>query len=364
MPLETLAVLSGEGGKKKVRIGYCSRCGYVGYRDRPDEAWIAEFYSSVWDRAGDGKKQKSDRRIARVKRGDLGRKNDTVRMIETVTSDRNRQVLEIGCGYGESLGFLKRAGFARLMGIEYSPRRAEIAAQISGSEVLTGSFESPDVRTVLAQSAPFGIIFSHHTLEHVYDPAVFVEHAAHLQGEGDYLVLSVPNVLGESSMTILTFLPHLHSFSPMAFDRLLARFGYKIKDRSFTSDRVLNVIAQKTAYIPPPAPAAAPGVIASALREKIAGGLGLDRPQRSGVRRLWWYKKADIGGQMAFFGNTLLEAAHYALASRVINRRFKDNVPDQSMLSFLIADYDQSVASGERTMFEIEFDGPITLLYK
>ena len=363
--LAVLAILCEGDGKKKIRVGYCPGCGYAGYIDRPTGEWIADFYSSgMWDKTRGQGEEKSKRRITEVSRGHFGKKNDTVRMIETIDVDRRQPVLEIGCGYGESLGQLKHMGFERLVGIEHSPRRADVAGSMGTAEVLTGAFEAPAIQRSLESRAPFSLIFSHHTLEHVYDPAEFVAHAGRLQREGDYLVLSVPNVIGESSMAILTFLPHLHSFSHAGLSQLLERSGYKVIDSSLTSTRILNMVARKNPGRSHPFPAAESD-IGIKMREKISRGLGFDGSQlQSPLRRLWWYKKEDIGGQIVYFANPFLEALHYAVASRIIARRFKDIVPNQELLSLEITDLDRKVMPGDTAPFLIQFDGPLFLLYK
>lgn len=363
--LDVIATLSGSNGGKKIRVGYCPGCGYAGYIDRPTAEWIMNFYSSgMWDRTREDGDHKSERRIARVAQGRFGKKNDTVRMIETLEIDRSRSVLEIGCGYGESLGHLKWIGFERILGIEHSPRRADVAADNIEGDIFTGAFEAPDIQKSLAQKGPFGLIFSHHTLEHVYDPAEFVAHAARLQQDGDYLVLAVPNIVGESSMAILTFLPHLHSFSLTGLSRLLGRFGYEVIDSAFTTTRVLNVIARKSSgktYLP----LAVGGDIATAMRDKITRGLGLDRPlPRSHLRRFWWYKKSDLGGQIAYFANPFFEALHYAMVSRVIARRFGGIARNQKILSVAVTDLDKNVIPENPPPFVIQFDGPLVLFYK
>jgi hypothetical protein len=133
-----------------------------------------------------------------------------------------------------------------------------------------------------------------HVLEHTYAPHEVFAAAASLQEPGAYLIVSVPNQEGEPSMGVLLFLPHLHSFTLTSLARLAARHGYEVADAKATTAKNLNVVFRRVEDAQPVAPAEQ--AFAAAV-DKIVTGLDLDR-RHVGRRRLWWMRRADVGGQV------------------------------------------------------------------
>jgi 2-polyprenyl-3-methyl-5-hydroxy-6-metoxy-1,4-benzoquinol methylase len=294
-PLTTMCELTSRDRGTRVRIGCCSECGHISYIDRPTQEWIYRYYLETWDSpaergAGEGMAAVADK-AARAADGTI---HATVRLAKGLPIDRSQPVCEIGCGYGTSLRQLASAGFTRLVGIEASRHRAEIASA-AGFDVLTTPFEAPDTREALRARGPFGLIFTFHALEHTYHPDAVFAAAAALQEPGSHLIVSVPNQEGEPSMGVLMFLPHLHSFTAASLTGLAARYGYDVADPSANSAKTLNMVFRRTASRP--AAGAGPGGGVERALAKIVSGLELDRP-RFGRRRLWWSRRGDIAGQV------------------------------------------------------------------
>jgi SAM-dependent methyltransferase len=218
-----------------------------------------------------------------------------VRLAKGLPLDRSQPVCEIGCGYSTSLRQLAAAGFTRLVGIEASRHRAEIAAA-AGFDVLTTPFEAPQTRAALRARGPFGLIFTFHALEHTYHPDAVFAAAADLQEPGGHLIVSVPNQEGEPSMGVLMFLPHLHSFTPASLARVAARCGYEVADASANTAKTLNMVFRRTAARGVPIVSGPPNAVDAAVA-KLVSGLQLDR-RRIGRRRLWWSRRGDVAGQV------------------------------------------------------------------
>ena len=105
--LKTLATFIGNAGKQKMRYGVCANCGYVGYIDRPSQEWIKNYYLDTWDEA---KSRDISVEAERYKK-DGPRKFKAMSILEKLPADKNRYVLEIGCGYGRTLHALQNFGF-------------------------------------------------------------------------------------------------------------------------------------------------------------------------------------------------------------------------------------------------------------
>ena len=93
------------GGRgRRIRFGLCENCGYMGYMDRPNSAWMSDFYSYEWDKS-------FPRTVAEIREGKLmpsvGKKASrflAASLAEKIGPDKEKPVCEIGSGYGEVLG--------------------------------------------------------------------------------------------------------------------------------------------------------------------------------------------------------------------------------------------------------------------
>lgn len=103
---------------------------------------------------------------------------------------KETRILDVGCGGGEFLWWLKELGYKNLSGIDISPEQVEAATKL-GLKITLGDF-----RTVLAgQKNQYEIIFARDLLEH-FEPAQILEildifHSL-LMPEGR-LILQTPN---------------------------------------------------------------------------------------------------------------------------------------------------------------------------
>ncbi len=232
-------VISDRAGTGRIRIGACDFCGYTGYMDRPTEAWMESFYHTQWDR-------QQERRVEDIK--PFGSSIVVDRAL-TLGVSKDANILEVGTGYGQILRQFSEKGFKRLYGVEHAPQRATVAGRYSGAEVLHGVFGGSDaLMRGLRELAPFGLIYAKSVLEHMYDPRLFFRWAADLQQEGGRVMVLVPNVLDEATITTLLFLPHLHGFTAESLKELGERYGYSV----LTVDEVgkgLLLVAEKSAAV-------------------------------------------------------------------------------------------------------------------
>lgn len=214
--LDVAVQITSDATDKKIRIGQCPNCGYVGYIDRPDASWIENFYNTLWDR------QKVTTRESIKAFG----KNRVVDIISELGIPQTSRIFEIGTGHGQLLKQCRDAGFTNLYGIEHAPQRAELAAKFADAEVFHGVFGSEEATRKAKLKAPYRVMFSKSVMEHMYDPRIIFRAAGELQADGDCLLISVPNVYREPSVTTLLFLPHLHGFTRPALEYLACRGGY------------------------------------------------------------------------------------------------------------------------------------------
>jgi 2-polyprenyl-3-methyl-5-hydroxy-6-metoxy-1,4-benzoquinol methylase len=348
--LRTLCTLVGDGSDQRIRIGCCSDCGHVTYIDRPTQEWIDRYYLSVWDAHElDSRVDRRTRRLA----ASLPSPNTSVKIALGLEIDRSRPICEIGCGYGANLKHLANAGFTDLTGIEASQHRAGVVTSLFGFDAFAGAFESRAVQEQLRPRAPFSIIYSHHALEHTYHPDAVLAAASRLQQPGEYLIISVPRHELEPSMSVLLFLPHLHSFTRASLERLAARSGYALVDDSWTHPKNLNLVFRKTDR--PVAPAGAEAPFERSV-EKFVRGLELGRrywlPQR-----LWWQTRStDRAGHVWMTGPASFQARRW---DRVMKQLGVEN-PRSARVSRLR----RRVTTVVESPLEIQFAHGLMLLFK
>ena len=107
----------------------------------------------------------------------------------TIPTDRPLRVLDIGCGIGSQLDFLKKMyPDAETWGCDFS--EAAIArVNRNGHNGVLGRFEEQDF-----PEGHFDLILSMHVVEHVGEPDAFVREAARLLNPAGVLVLATPNI--------------------------------------------------------------------------------------------------------------------------------------------------------------------------
>jgi SAM-dependent methyltransferase len=103
------------------------------------------------------------------------------------------RVLEIGCGHGQTLLFVKRQRSAQYVaGVELVPEVAAIARQNSELDVvLTGDIEQVQLDFPVDR---FNLIIASHVLEHVKDPWSVLRRLGTLLTPSGQLIGSLPNV--------------------------------------------------------------------------------------------------------------------------------------------------------------------------
>jgi SAM-dependent methyltransferase len=146
------------------------------------------------------------------------------------------RVLEIGCGSGETLNYLKEKGAELAIGVELRRDVAQIAERRSSIDsVIVGNIETIEMPY---SEGYFDLIVASFVLEHVRDPWEVTKRLAKLLKPGGYLVGSLPNVRHWSVVAPLLFKgrwqyidegimdwTHLRFFSRHTIEELLSASG-------------------------------------------------------------------------------------------------------------------------------------------
>jgi 2-polyprenyl-3-methyl-5-hydroxy-6-metoxy-1,4-benzoquinol methylase len=348
--LRTLCTFTGRDQNVVVRVGCCPACGHVSYIDRPTAPWMNDYYLDSWD--ADDVETRSEKRLRKLK-STKKREKSVVTLAKALPVDKSRPVCEIGVGWGLSSKHLLDAGFARVVGTETSKHRADVVRSGLGVPVFTAPFESAETGQHLEAFAPFSVIVSNHVFEHTYHPGEVFAAASRLQSDGDFLIVAVPNQQTEQAMSVLFFLPHLHSFTRASLERTAARHAYVVHDDSHMHPKQVLLVFRKTAAVRTEAPVL-DGVFDATLAQYTIE-LGLDR-RVFGPRRLWWLSRGGATGQRWMLGQGAFEEARW--------QRWLERQGHDSVRSIAIRGAGRRRTTVENSPLEIQFSGPIGLFYK
>ena len=148
-----------------------------------------------------------------------------------------RTALDVGCGAGLLTEPLARLG-ARASGIDASPELIDVARRHAAAMGLDIDYRAGDVQELEGR---FDLITCMEVIEHVADPAAFVQALARRLAPGGLLILSTPNATGWSKLLTITLAEGLgripkgtHDFAkfiaPERMKLLLADAGLNCRD--------------------------------------------------------------------------------------------------------------------------------------
>ncbi|GHV39601.1 hypothetical protein AGMMS49546_11940 [Spirochaetia bacterium] len=145
----------------------------------------------------------------------------------TAQTGQQPRVLDIGCATGTLLVKLRHRGWA-CTGVEISPSACYARRE-----------RSLDVRSLPLEenrfpSTSFDLVLASHLIEHLNNPAGFVEEVCRVLAPGGCFIVSTPNISGFQAKLFRgrwrsAIFDHLYLFSVKTLSRLLAEKGFAIE---------------------------------------------------------------------------------------------------------------------------------------
>jgi SAM-dependent methyltransferase len=140
-------------------------------------------------------------------------------------------LVDVGAGFGTFCEEVTRLRvFDRVIALEPEPHLAA-TCRSKGLDVV----ESP-VETATLPVEHVDVVTNFEVIEHLFDPAAFVDQCARLLSPGGLLMLTCPNgqgfdveVLGDLSWTVVP--EHLNYFNPNSLGGLMERAGFEVVER-------------------------------------------------------------------------------------------------------------------------------------
>lgn len=138
-------------------------------------------------------------------------------------------ILDLGCGWGDFLLFLKGKGFQNLFGIDANVQSVEVAKKLGLNQVVLGDlFNILD--QFISEGRTFKVISAFNLLEHIEKNATLelLKKINSLLCDGGKLLLEIPNANSNfGSRTRYWDFTHKVSFTPTSIDQILKVTGYK-----------------------------------------------------------------------------------------------------------------------------------------
>ncbi|MEZ5654318.1 MAG: bifunctional 2-polyprenyl-6-hydroxyphenol methylase/3-demethylubiquinol 3-O-methyltransferase UbiG [Sphingobium sp.] len=151
-----------------------------------------------------------------------------------------KSALDVGCGAGLLCEPLARLG-ADVTGIDAAPENIDAAREHAEKQGLTIDYRATGIES-LGSTAHYDLVTSMEVIEHVTDPAAFIQGLAQALAPGGLMILSTPNRTGLSRLAMIDIGEGLgmipkgtHDWdkflTPDEIETLLADCGLRVVDR-------------------------------------------------------------------------------------------------------------------------------------
>jgi SAM-dependent methyltransferase len=225
---------------ERFEVVECRTCRLIRLHPRPHPDQLHRYYpESYWftaDTSQTGHWEQVYRRFVLT---------DHARFVERAIreSDQKGTVLDVGCGGGLLLELLKQRQHTGkvagpFVGLDFSIDAAAAAWNRSGVGVVCGSLTEAPLKP-----GSCAAVTMFHVLEHLYDPASYLEAAHGLLAQDGRLVVQVPNaacwqfLLFGERWNGIDVPRHLVNFRASDLERLLEACGFEVLRRKYFSLR-------------------------------------------------------------------------------------------------------------------------------
>jgi SAM-dependent methyltransferase len=137
------------------------------------------------------------------------------------------RALDVGCATGALLAALRDSGWEP-QGVEISAPQASYGAERHSLPIFAGSLEAASF-----PAASFDLVHASHLIEHLNDPASFLDESARILAPGGLLALTTPNADGFQARLLgprwrSAIYDHLYLFSLRNLSALLSSRGFAL----------------------------------------------------------------------------------------------------------------------------------------
>lgn len=159
----------------------CKKCGLIYLNPRPSPDEIGKYYPENYSPF----KDTANFIIRGIK--NLMLKYGIFKFKKLIPQEAS--ILEIGCGAGRFLAFLRDVGGWGVKGIEMDPRASEVAKSKYGLDIITGSILDIDF-----PGNSFDLVIMKYVFEHLHSPNMAIKKVAKLLKNNAKVIIWVPNI--------------------------------------------------------------------------------------------------------------------------------------------------------------------------
>ncbi|PCJ89609.1 MAG: hypothetical protein COA57_01705 [Flavobacteriales bacterium] len=234
---------------KNYHINQCQNCNAYFLSPHPSPEELARAYDTSY--YGVGEEKFNEGWIEKMLDYFRGKRAD---IIKNHLGEKGK-VLDIGCGNGRFLSFVKDRGNFEIFGIEPEGGSAKRAADIKGINLKIGFLEENDF-----ESESLNAITLFHVFEHLTEPKATLEIIQKILKRGGILVMSFPNIgswqaqIFKGKWFHMDPPRHLFFFATKDFKQLMTELGFElIREKHFsieynpygTQQSILNMFHKK-----------------------------------------------------------------------------------------------------------------------
>jgi len=209
-------------GKKFFKIAKCRRCGFVYLNPRPEKEEIKKYYPPWYH----SRPQATVTDVTKTKLWGIPWREAMKNKAEPILRYKKKgRILDIGCGDGSLLKFLKESGW-QTYGVEFQDSSSLYARDILGLNVFPGRFDEANY-----PENSFDVITLFHVLEHLPNPSGTLKKARLLLRKDGFLFIEVPNFhsfeakIFRSRWVGISAPLHLYHFTPRTLPMMLKSCG-------------------------------------------------------------------------------------------------------------------------------------------
>jgi len=177
---------------------YCENCGHIFRCRKPS----LEFWEEYW-----GTISKSDIKINVNHEKIRYNRYLNIGKILCEVCEKNKSILDVGCGIGTGLKAYRDCGWNNVVGVEVSQIRAVVGRKTNKVDILNMPIEDYN------PSEKFSCVTFVHSLEHLSDPMNILKKLSKLVGYGGAVYLEVPNFHNFVKWDDAMYFAHLQNFS-------------------------------------------------------------------------------------------------------------------------------------------------------
>ena len=225
-------------GKKYFKLAKCKRCGLVYLNPRPEKEEIKKYYPPWYHSRAQAKVTD----ITKTELWGIPWREAMRNKAEPILRYKKKgKILDIGCGDGSLLKFLKESGW-QTYGVELQDSSSLYARDALGLNVFSGRFDEADY-----PQNSFDVITLFHVLEHLPNPSGTLKKARLLLHKDGFLFIAVPNLdsfeakIFRSKWVGISAPLHLYHFTPQTLRTMLKSCGMIPVEVGF--------IPEKTKYV-------------------------------------------------------------------------------------------------------------------